>query len=38
VDGRWVAGADNGDGAAGFAMVPTDRDGLVRAITDLGAG
>jgi len=30
--------ADNGDGAAWFAMVPTDRDGLVRAITDFGAG
>ena len=37
VDGRWAIRERSTDGELWFALVPADRDGLVRAVTELGA-
>ncbi|GAB2908288.1 hypothetical protein GCM10027047_03240 [Rhodococcus aerolatus] len=38
VDGRWSIRERNGDGELWLSLVPTDRDSLVRAVVELGAG
>ena len=38
VDGRYTIREREGDGGTWYSIVPTDRDGLVRALVELGAG